>query len=248
MLVESLQPTIKIHLLELKKRLIRIISLFLILFAALYPFAGNIYNLITQPLQAVLPNNSTIISTDITSAFFTPLKLNAYIVILIILPIALFEIWKYVSPALLNNEKKLIRPLIISSILLFYIGCAVTYECILPILYNFFVSSAPASVTVMSDMNNLLNFTFVSVLMTGLVFQIPIIMIACTSLGLVEIGSLQAGRRFAIVASFIVAMIIAPDVFLQFIFAVPIYVLYEMGILFSKLTQSKTYKSETFTL
>ncbi|WP_151194455.1 twin-arginine translocase subunit TatC [Cysteiniphilum sp. JM-1] len=221
------------HIHELKKRLIRSAALFALVFISLYPSYDQIYNYVVIPAQKYLPTGSSIISTDVTSPFFTPLRLIFHIDLLIVTPYILMEIWLFLSPALYRREKRFLFPIGFFSTILFYTGFLVSYFVLLPVLFRFFVSVAPSSVQIMTDMTKLTDFIISTSYVLGIVMQIPIIMLLLTHFDLIEQQTYKAGRRFAIVGAFIIGMLIAPDVTFQFIFALPIYLLYEVGILIS---------------
>ncbi|MDC0534504.1 twin-arginine translocase subunit TatC [Francisellaceae bacterium] len=221
------------HLVEFKKRLIKVAIFYILVFGCIYPFAGRLYDIIVAPEIAHLPVGSNIVAIDVTSPFFMPLRLDFYISFLICAPFILYHLWGYFSPALLKHEKKFLLPIVLLSTLLFYIGFIATYYFVLPELLHFFINVAPSSVKVMTDMSFLLSFIASTSLCVGLIFQIPVVMAICSKFNLVNKSAFKKSRRYAILCAFIIAMFIAPDVFFQLIFAIPIYLMYEFGILIS---------------
>jgi len=222
------------HLIEIRNRSVKCVLMFVVCFAAIYPIAGQLFDFAAQPILLYLPAGSSLIATDVTSPFFMPLKLDFYLSILISAPYIFYHIWGFIGPALLKNEKKFLLPISMFSILLFYAGFALSYIVVLPVLFKFFIGVAPSSVQVMTDMASLLRFIISTSFVVGLIFQIPIVMIILVKFNLVQRSTFAKGRRYAILGAFIIAMIIAPDVLFQFIFAGPIYIMYECGLFISR--------------
>ncbi|WP_018300503.1 twin-arginine translocase subunit TatC [Fangia hongkongensis] len=232
------------HLIEIRNRGFKCTIIFVILFACIYPFAGQLFDIAAQPILVALPKASSIIATEVTSPFFMPLKLNFYLSMLICAPYLFYHIWGFMGPALLRHEKRFLLPISFLSLVLFYIGFATSYFIVLPVLFNFFISVSPSSVQVMTSMSNLLNFIINTSFIVGLIFQIPIVMTIIVKFGFVERRTLAKGRRFAILGAFVIAMIIAPDVLFQAIFAGPIYVMYELGLFISRFVEPKKQNNQ----
>ena len=228
------------HLKELRKRLIYSIGAVLAIFLLLLPLAQKNYHFLAQPLISLLPVNSTMIATDVMSTFLAPFKLNIYLAILVSIPFILYQFWRFLAPALYQNEKKFGIALALSSIFLFYLGLLFAYGLILPLALKFFVLASPENVLPMTDMNSYLDFCLKLFLAFGLAFQIPVLTYILIFIGILSIQQLEEHRKHIIVFFFFIAMFITPpDVFSMLALAVPMWLLFELGLWITKLTTIK---------
>lgn len=224
------------HLTVLRKCLIQMFLLLAVIFLCLVPFAQELYTLFAQPLLAVLPENSQIIATDITATFVAPFKLTLFLAFLICLPFLLWRIWYFMMPALYLQEKKLILSLSCSSLILFYLGIAFCRYIVLPSVLYFFMHIAPDAVIPMTDISSYLSFCLKMFFTFGLCFEIPILIIVLLLTRLVTLEQLIDKRKFIIVGCFFVSMFITPpDILSMLMLAVPMWGLFELGLLFGKL-------------
>jgi sec-independent protein translocase protein TatC len=234
------------HLIELRNRLIRVLIVVLVVFLGLFYFANDIYTLVSAPLQDLLPENSTMIATDVASPFLAPFKLTLFIAIFIAMPFALYQIWSFIAPALYQNEKRLAVPLLASSILLFYAGIAFAYFVVFPLIFGFFTSVAPEGVTVMTDINSYLNFVLKLFFAFGLAFEIPIAAIILITTGVISAEALTKKRPYIIVFCFVFGMLLTPpDVLSQSLLAIPMWMLFEVGVFFGKLLSKDKKEDNT---
>ncbi|WP_347454956.1 twin-arginine translocase subunit TatC [Acinetobacter thermotolerans] len=219
------------HLVILRKHLFKIVSVLLVLFLCLLPFASETYQLLSEPLRAQLPVSSTMIATDVTATFMAPFKLNFFIALFIAMPFILYQLWTFIRPALYTKEKRLALPLLISSIALFYTGIAFAYLIALPSILHFFISVSPETVAPMTDINSYLAFCLKLFLVFGFTFEIPIITLLFILIGIVSTQTLVEKRRFIIVGCFFIAMFVTPpDALSMIMLAVPMWLLFELGL------------------
>ncbi len=224
-----------IHFFELRKRLIYCIIFFANIFSVLFYYSDIIYDLFAIPIRSYMPENSNIIATQVTSTFFVPFKLAMNLSLLISAPYVLFNIWNFISPGLYKYEKIFILPFIFISTLLFFLGLLFSFYIICPIALNFFMTCSPANVSIMISINNYMDFMFTLMLACGLSFQIPIIIYVITKLNLISKKDLSKKRSYVFIASFILGMLLTPpDVVSQVLLAIPIWLLFECGLFFSK--------------
>lgn len=223
------------HLVELRDRMLRVILCVLVVFGGLAAYANEIYSLLAGPLLSHLPKNSTMIAIDVASPFFTPFKLAFIVAICISVPVILYQFWAFVAPGLYRHEKRLVAPLLFASTVLFYSGVAFAYFVVFPLVFGFLTASAPAGVTVMTDINKYLDFVLTLFLAFGVCFEIPIFTIVLVWTGLVSPKSLSEMRPYVIVGVFVVAMFLTPpDAISQTLLAVPMWMLFELGLLFAR--------------
>jgi sec-independent protein translocase protein TatC len=228
---ESPQETFISHLVELRSRLLKAIVAILVVFLALTPFSKDIYSLVARPLMHALPHGATMIATDVTGTFLVPLKVTLLGAFLISLPWVLWQIWAFVAPGLYKNEQRLALPLIVSSVIFFFVGMAFAYFVVFPWIFAFFVSFTPAGVQMMTDIDKYLSFVLWMFVAFGITFEIPVVLVVLVRLGVVPLAKLKQFRRYVIVAAFIVAAVITPpDVVSQLMLAVPMCLLYELGL------------------
>tara|TARA_R110000782_G_scaffold61763_6_gene127183 strand:+ start:133 stop:912 length:780 start_codon:yes stop_codon:yes gene_type:complete len=228
------------HLTELRSRLLRIVMIWLVIFAGLFYFANDLYTFISEPLRVFLPEGTSMIATDVASPFLTPFKLALVSALFLAMPFILHQFWSFIAPGLYKHEKRLAVPLLASSIVLFYAGMAFAYFVVFPLVFGFFTSTAPAGVAVMTDINKYLDFVLTLFMAFGLAFEIPIATILLVLAGVVDVAKLKEIRPYVIVGCFIIGMVLTPpDVISQALLAIPMWLLYEVGILFSMLIKKR---------
>ena len=229
------------HLVELRTRLMHIIGATLLVFFALIAFRNDLYTLLSAPLRLLLPEGSHMIATDITSSFLAPFKLTFYISFFIAIPYVLYQIWLFIAPALYKHEKKLAIPLLLSSIILFYVGISFAYFVTLGPVLKFFVSVAPEHVSFMTDINAYLDFCIKFFLVFGFTFEIPVVVLLLIMAGIISSASLADKRRYIVVGCFAIAMFITPpDALSMTVLATLMWLLFEVGLLFGKMLEKKT--------
>lgn len=235
------QPLIE-HLIELRTRVLHSVAAVMVIFLPLFYFANDLYAYISEPLRAYLPVGSTMIATEVASPFLTPFKLTLVLAVFIAIPFILHQIWSFVAPGLYSSEKRLAVPLLTSSVLLFYGGIAFAFYIVFPLIFGFFTSAAPAGVTVMTDINSYLDFVLKLFFAFGLAFEIPIATLLLVWTGATTVANLRKKRPYVVVGCFVVGMLLTPpDVISQMLLAIPMWILFEVGILFSVLiSQRKT--------
>lgn len=230
-------------LVELRTRLIRSVIVLMLLFAVLTYFANDLYTLLALPLLKFLPQGH-LIATQIVSPFFVPFKLAFMAALLLTVPFILYQVWGFISPALYGHERKMIWPFLLTSALLFYAGMGFAYSVIFPMLFHFLAKIAPQGVTLSPDISEYLDFTIKLLLVFGVLFEIPMIMLVLVSTGVTSRDKLISYRPYAIVGAFVVGMLLAPpDVLSQTILAVPIWLLYEIGIVMLRFAGNKHDKT-----
>lgn len=220
------------HLIELRNRLLRIVVVLIAVFVAFFPFANQIYAQLAAPLLNSLPAGGQMIATDVTSAFFVPTKVAMIAAFVVSLPHTMYQVWAFVAPGLYTHEKKWMIPTIVASCLLFLAGMAFAYFFVLGVVFAFIVKIAPAGVAVMTDIGNYLDFVLTLFFAFGVAFQVPIAVVVMVRFGWVSIAQLKEARGYVIVGAFIIGAIFTPpDILSQFMLAVPMWLLYELGIL-----------------
>lgn len=228
------------HLIELRDRLLRVVAGMLVAFIALFPFANKIYTLLAHPLLAKLPHGGQMIATAVTTPFFVPMKVAMLAAVVLSLPFTLYQIWAFVAPGLYRHEKKFAVPLIVMSTLLFLAGMAFAYFVVFPIVFGFIAHAAPEGVAVMTDIENYLDFVITMFLAFGTAFEVPVVVVLLVTLGAVSIDTLKSIRSYVVVGAFVVGAIFTPpDVVSQFMLALPLWLLYEAGILVARLMGTK---------
>ena len=223
------------HLLELRSRLLKVIALFAALSVIGIPFAADIYELIALPLNQLLPVGSTMIATEVSSPFMAPLKLVLYLALLLTMPWLFYQTWTYVSPGLRKNEEKFAGPLMLSTIILFFSGVCFAFYVVCPIIFKFFIGMAPDSILVLTDINQYLNFIFKLVFAFGIAFEIPVATILLVNSGITTKAYLVKARPYLVILFLVIGMLLTPpDVFSQLFLALPMWLLFEIGILISR--------------
>jgi len=203
----------------------------LLVFICLFPWASDLYALLAQPLLAKLPKGGQMIATDVTTPFFVPLKVAMMAALLIALPYILYQVWRFVAPGLYAHEKRLVVPLIVASTLLFFCGMAFAYFAVFPVVFGFITASAPQGVAVMTDIDKYLSFVLGMFVAFGVTFQVPVVVVLLVRMGIVSVQKLREVRSYVIVGAFILGAIFTPpDVVSQFMLAIPLWLLYEAGI------------------
>ena len=231
---ELAEGTLLSHLVELRARLLKMAAAVMLVFIALLPFSRTIFELVSQPLRAVLPG-SAMIATAVASPLLTPFKLTFFVALFIAMPVVLYQVWAFVAPGLYKREKRFALPLLGSSILLFYLGIAFAYFVVFPLMFGFFTSIAPEGVEVQTDIAQFLDFVTMIVFAFGLAFEVPIATVLIVWTGLTTVEKLAKARAYVFLGAFIIGMFLTPpDVLSQTLLAVPVYVLYELGILMAK--------------
>ena len=224
------------HLMELRDRLLRALIAVGVVFICLFPFAADLYDLVAHPMMSALPAGTKMIATGVITPFLIPVKVALMAAFAIALPYVLYQAWAFIAPGLYSHEKRLVVPLVVASTLLFFIGVAFCYFFVFGVVFDFVYKIAPASVTVSPDIENYLNFVLTLFLAFGVTFEVPIVVLILARMGVVTIAQLQEIRPYFIVGSFVIAAIVTPpDVISQLLLAIPMCLLYEVGILAARI-------------
>lgn len=225
------QPLIA-HLLELRDRLLRIVLGVVLCIVPMVPFAQDIFATLATPLLASMPEGTSMIATEVASPFLTPFKLTLLLAIVVSMPWSLYQIWAFVAPGLYQHERRFAMPLVASSTLLFYTGMAFAYFVVFPLIFGFFVAAAPEGVAVMTDIGRYLDFVITMFLAFGAAFEVPVAIVLMVRMGFTTPGALREKRAYVLVGAFAVGMVLTPpDMFSQTLLALPVYALYELGII-----------------
>ena len=228
----DLQQGLFSHLLELRSRLIKAILALAVVLAALVPFANRLYAWLAAPLVSRLPEGAHLIATEVASPFVTPLKLAFYAALFISMPVILYQLWAFVSPGLYKHEKRLARPLLVAALVLFYTGCAFAYFLVLPAAFRFLTAVTPQGVEMMTDITHYLDFVMLMFFAFGLCFEVPVAVVVLAAVGIVDLDKLRKGRRYAVVGAFAIAAVVTPpDITSMIMLAIPMCLLYELGVL-----------------
>jgi sec-independent protein translocase protein TatC len=238
------QPLVE-HLLELRTRILHSVLAVLIIFLPMFYFANDIYAYVSEPLRKFLPEGTSMIATEVASPFLTPFKLTLVLAIFIAIPFILHQLWSFIAPGLYGNEKRIALPLLVSSILLFYGGIAFAFYIVFPLIFGFFTSVGPEDVIVMTDINKYLDFVLKLFFAFGIAFEIPIATVLLVWTGATSVENLKRKRPYVIVGCFVVGMLLTPpDVISQLLLAIPMWVLFEAGIIFSMAISKHKEKNE----
>ncbi|PVZ86295.1 twin-arginine translocase subunit TatC [Serratia sp. S1B] len=230
MTVEDTQPLIS-HLIELRKRLLNSIISVLVVFLVLVFFANDIYQLVSAPLIKQMPAGASMIATDVASPFFTPIKLTMMVSVILAAPIILYQVWAFIAPALYQHERRMMMPLLVSSSLLFYLGMAFAYFIVFPLAFGFFAKTAPVGVLIATDISNYLSFVMALFMAFGIAFEVPVAIILLCWSGVTTPEDLRKKRPYVLVGTFVIGMLLTPpDVFSQTLLAIPMYMLFEVGV------------------
>ncbi|MDD1510166.1 twin-arginine translocase subunit TatC [Pseudomonas sp. CNPSo 3701] len=228
------------HLAELRTRLLRCVAAIFLIFAGLFYFAQKIYTLVSAPLRQYLPEGATMIATDVASPFLTPFKLTMIVAVFLAMPVILHQVWGFIAPGLYKHEKRIAIPLLVSSIILFYAGIAFAYFLVFPIIFHFFASVTPEGVSMMTDIASYLDFIMTLFFAFGLAFEVPVAVVLLIWIGIVDVEYLRKIRPYVIIGCFVVGMILTPpDIFSQTLLAVPMWLLFELGILAGSLVRTR---------
>jgi sec-independent protein translocase protein TatC len=229
------QETFISHLVELRNRLLRSAAAVLVVFVALMPWAGNIYDILAQPMINTLPEGTKMIATGVVTPFFVPVKVTLLVAFLIALPFVLYQAWAFIAPGLYAHEKRLVLPLVIASTVLFLLGIAFCYFFVFNTVFRFIAEFAPKSITPAPDIEQYLAFVMTMFLAFGVTFEVPVVVIVLVRFGVVELAKLKEARPYVIVGAFIVAAIVTPpDVMSQIMLALPLCLLYEAGLFIAR--------------
>lgn len=239
------QDTFISHLIEMRDRLLRAVIAVVILFICLFPWAQDLYALLAKPLLTALPKGGQMIATEVTTPFFVPMKVTLMTAFLLALPWVFYQAWAFVAPGLYQHEKRLAVPLVIASIVLFFIGMAFAYFLVFPVVFGFIVGVAPEGVAVMTDIGKYLDFVMTLFLAFGITFEVPVAVVLLVKMGMVSVAKLREIRPYVIVGAFVIGAIFTPpDVISQFMLAMPLWILYELGILVAALITREAPESE----
>jgi sec-independent protein translocase protein TatC len=223
------------HLIELRTRLMRSIIAVVFVLLVLFPFAKDIYALLAQPLLRVLPQGSTMIATDVTGTFLVPLKVTLMAAFLLSLPYVLWQAWAFVAPGLYQNEKRLVLPVLVSSCLFFVFGMSFAYFFVFPVAFGFFAGYTPVGVQMMTDIDKYLSFVLTMFIAFGITFETPIVVVVLVRMRVVSLDKLKSVRPYVIVGAFVVGAIFTPpDVISQSLLAIPLWLLFELGLLLAR--------------
>jgi sec-independent protein translocase protein TatC len=228
------------HLIELRDRLIRALLSILNVFLCLFPWAKELYALLAQPLLNTLPQGGQMIATDVVGVFLVPMKVALMVAFLIALPYVLYQVWAFVAPGLYAHEKKLALPLVASSVLLFFVGMSFAYFLVFPTVFGFMANVAPEGVAWMTDIEKYLSFVMTTFVAFGVAFEVPVIVVVLVMVGIVELSTLKEWRSYVIVGAFVIAAIFTPpDVVSQLMLAIPLCLLYELGMLMARFVRKR---------
>ncbi len=233
------------HLVELRSRLLRAVVAVLLLSIGLLPFSDQLYHFISEPLLRFLPEGSGMIAIDVAAPFFTPIKLTVLTGLFLAMPVVIYQLWAFVAPGLYKHEKRLAVPLLISAVILFYLGVAFAYFVVFPLAFAFFVGTTPEGVAMMTDISRYLDFVLLLFFAFGMAFEVPIATILLVATGITDAETLAGKRAYVIVAAFAIGMVLTPpDAISQTLLAVPMWLLFELGIVFSRLLIRKPVDSD----
>jgi sec-independent protein translocase protein TatC len=236
------------HLVELRSRIIKALLAVMLTVIALAPFARQLYAIFSEPLASQLPEGSSMIAIDVTSPFFAPFKLVMLLGLLLAMPVVLYQLWAFVAPGLYRHEQRLAKPLLAASVALFYAGCAFAYFVVFPVIFAFFTAMAPEGVAVMTDINRYLDFVLTLFIAFGVAFQVPVVTIVLVAIGVVTPAGLAQVRGYVVIGGFTVAMLITPpDMFSQTLLALPVWLLYELGIMMSRVLVTNPRRADETT-
>ncbi len=229
------EGTLTSHLLELRDRLLRAFLAVLVVFLPLAFFANDIFSFVAQPLIDKLPEGSSLIATSVISPFMTPFKLAFFAALFVAMPVVLYQVWAFVAPGLYRHEKRFAMPLLVSSIVLFYVGVVFAYLFVFPVMFEFFAGTTPSGVRMMTDINLYMDFVLTMFLCFGLAFEVPVVVVLLVLTRLITVEKLAAARGYVLIGIFVfAAMLTPPDAISQTIMAVPMYLLYEGGLVMAR--------------
>ena len=234
--IDGKEQSLLDHLIELRDRLLHMVLAVLILFLALFPFSEQIFSTVAQPLLALMPEGTSMIATGVTSPFLVPFKLVLLLAVLLAVPYLLHQLWAFVAPGLYRHEKKLAVPLLISSVFLFYCGIAFAYFVVFPLLFAFFIAVAPEGVAVMTDIGQYLDFIIAIFFAFGIAFEVPVATFLLILAGVTTADNMAKKRPYIVVGAFVIGMMLTPpDVISQSLLAIPMWALFEIGLIMSRI-------------
>lgn len=243
--IDDRELTFMEHLVELRSRLLKASLAILLVLVALLPFSRRLYTIFSAPLTAHLPEGSSMIAIDVASPFLTPFKLCLLLALIVAIPVVIYQIWAFVAPALYRHEKRLARPLLYSSVALFYLGCAFAYFVVFPLVFGFFTRVAPEGVSVMTDISRYLDFVITLFLAFGITFEVPIATIILVATGMTTVRKLAGMRGYVVVGAFGLGMILTPpDIISQTLLALPMWLLFEFGLVMCRVLLPEKVKAE----
>jgi sec-independent protein translocase protein TatC len=231
---ELAEGTLMSHLLELRSRIMKAVIAVFVMFLCLVPFTNPVFEFVSKPLREALPDGSEMIVTDVAAPFLTPFKAVFFVALFIAMPAVLYQVWQFVAPGLYKREKRLAIPLMASSIFLFYLGIAFAYVIVFRVMFAFFVQVTPEGVEVAPDISAFLSFVLGIFLAFGLAFEVPIATVLLIWSGLVSVKALKKARPYVFLGAFVAGMLLAPDVFSMTLMAIPMYLLYEGGLVMAR--------------
>ncbi|MEM8843673.1 MAG: twin-arginine translocase subunit TatC [Pseudomonadota bacterium] len=237
---ENKQESLVSHLVELRDRLIRIVLGILVVLLCLFPFANEIYAFLAEPLLRHLPEQSTMVAIDVASPFLTPFKLVMLLSVVITIPWILYQLWAFVAPGLYKHERKFVMPLMVSSSALFYLGMVFAYYVVFPLVFGFFTKATPDGVEVMTDISRYLDFVTKMFIAFGAAFEVPVLTFILVMTRVTTVEALSNARPYVIVAAFVIGMLLTPpDIISQILLAIPVWLLFELGLLLSRYVQKQ---------
>lgn len=241
---QSPPQSLMTHLLELRSRLLKSVAAVVVLMVALMPFAKVLYAALARPLMQHLPEGASMIATGVAAPFVAPFKFAMMLAVYLAMPFVFYQVWAFVAPGLYRRERVLALPILISSVVLFYLGMAFAYFLVFPVIFGFFASAAPTGVLVMTDVTSYLDFVLTLFLTFGIAFEVPVVVVLLVQLGFVDLATLRKGRPYVIVGAFVVGMLLTPpDMFSQTILAVPVWLLFEAGVLVASLLSKRALQN-----
>lgn len=239
------QESLVTHLVELRDRLIKVLLGVVVVLLALFPFANTLYSFMAEPLLKHLPEQSTMVAIDVASPFLTPFKLVMLLAVVMTIPWILYQVWAFIAPGLYKHERKWVLPLLASSSILFYLGMVFAYFVVFPLVFGFFTATTPEGVSVMTDISRYLDFVTKMFIAFGAAFEVPVLTFVLVMTGVTTVEALAAARSYVIVGAFVVGMLLTPpDVISQVLLAIPVWLLFELGLIMSRLVKTKTQASD----
>lgn len=243
--MSDVQDTFISHLIEMRDRLLRAVLAVVIIFICLFPWAQDLYALLAKPLLAALPKGGQMIATEVTTPFFVPIKVTMMTAFLLAMPWVFYQAWAFIAPGLYQHEKRLGVPLVIASVILFLLGMAFAYFLVFPMVFGFIVGVTPEGVAVMTDIGKYLDFVMTLFMAFGITFEVPVAVVLLVKMGMVSVAKLREIRPYVIVGAFVIgAVFTPPDVISQFMLAVPMWVLYELGIVVASMISKPKPEAE----
>ncbi len=234
------------HLTELRGCLLKSVVVVVVIFLCLLPFANTIYQFVAAPLIDKLPAGSSMIATEVASPFLAPFKLTLFVSVFIAIPYVFYQVWSFITPGLYDNEKRVAIPLLFSSIMLFYLGIVFAYFVVFPLLFAFLAATAPEGVQVMTDINHYLSFILKMFFAFGISFEIPVATYVLVRGEFISVEKLAANRPYVILSAFVAGMLLTPpDVLSQVLLAIPIWLLFELGLVLGRLQMNKAGEQES---